>query len=311
MELSKNRNETGLEFLERLKLHKSTVEVKIQTDANLTAEQKALLIRQNELNALDVLAANSDNTLRLLLDIRQPATISEATSVVMRHQHNEHRIKTLTQNQTHPVQKPNQTQNTKFPSNKPSHNYIHTHAPPHPTYAAPTPQFKTYMPPPQPYYNFNQTPTFYRSPTQQKPQFPSQPVPIQTRPVHQRFPTNQQVYGKPKAPSNVFAPKNSHKPIAPPEPMDTSSGNRTIRSNFFKRTGPPNFTFEELHNNELPVETPSAGNHEHSSHYESPLTEEYAHQYTFTETEPTCDYYVEESDESQNFQEVFVENPTG
>ncbi|CAH1955483.1 unnamed protein product [Acanthoscelides obtectus] len=52
------RCETFYNTYGRLKLIKSRVEVKIQTDPSLTPDQKVLLISQNELNALDVLTAN-------------------------------------------------------------------------------------------------------------------------------------------------------------------------------------------------------------------------------------------------------------
>lgn len=63
LQMCKQKHENIAEFLERLKLIKSRVEVKIQTDPSLTIDQKLLLIEQNELNALDVLAANTDDKL--------------------------------------------------------------------------------------------------------------------------------------------------------------------------------------------------------------------------------------------------------
>nr|CAI5864050.1 unnamed protein product [Callosobruchus analis] len=101
LQLSKYRNETILEFLERLKLIKSRVEVKIQTDPSLTPDQKSLLIDQNELNSLDVLTANCDDKLRLLLDIQQPSDLSQASNVVTKHFYNEMRIDALTRRHDH------------------------------------------------------------------------------------------------------------------------------------------------------------------------------------------------------------------
>lgn len=251
LQMTKHRHESILDFLERMKLTKSKVEVKIHIDTVLTAEQKRLLINQNELNALDILAANSDDGLRLILDIRTPATLAEASEVVTRHFHNDTRINNLfrrsdnsrTINKPPQIQLPKQNlpqfkpipfQNraTFFPPNNP---YIHRQNP--------STAFPNY--PPQNMFsnqsNFNRT-----IPRQNN--FPSQPIPIQTRPIKQHFPTNQQVFGKPQPQKNVFAPKNDSKP-RDFEPMDTSSAHYSNKSrNFFRPNGQKNFISQELNN---------------------------------------------------------------
>lgn len=78
--------------------------------------------------------------------------------------------------------------------------------------------------------------------------FPSQPINIQSRPVKRNFPTNQQVFGKPK---NVFAPNSSTSNKQPnPTPMSTSTNTRKtnkFRSHFQNNSNqPPNFVSEEL-----------------------------------------------------------------
>ncbi|KAF2881293.1 hypothetical protein ILUMI_24881 [Ignelater luminosus] len=196
LQLTKYRNETILDFLDRLKQLKSRIEVKIQTDAVLTQSQKTLLINQNELNALDVLAANSDDKLRLLLDLKQPGDLSEARDLI-------------------PMQ----------------------------------PKILNFQQPP-PQFQSNQS-------LIQRPKFPSQPIPIQPRQVTRTYPTNWQVIGKP---INVFAPKNSHKPTGPPEPMSITSKNPSIKQpsmqrNFFRTSGPSNFISEELYNTETQLES--------------------------------------------------------
>ncbi|KAF2901395.1 hypothetical protein ILUMI_04793 [Ignelater luminosus] len=104
LQLNKYRNKTILDFLERLKQLKSRIEVKIQTDAVFTQSQKTLLIDQNKLNAVDLLAANFNNRLRLLLDLKQPDDLSEASDLVLRHFHNETRINALSKR--HELTKP-------------------------------------------------------------------------------------------------------------------------------------------------------------------------------------------------------------
>ncbi|GJQ65376.1 hypothetical protein Trydic_g7487 [Trypoxylus dichotomus] len=242
LQLAKTKTETTPEFLKRLKIVKSRVEVKIQTHPQLTAEQKALLIGQNELNALDVLAANSDNTLRLLLDIKQPNTLANASDIVLRHHHNEIRINTLILNQNTQAT-PKSNPSTKFP-------------PKNVPYKAPYGQF-VHMPHPYP------------------------PIPVQTKPVARNFPTNQQVFGKPRTPSNVFSPKNSHKPIAPPE---------HLLRNLFRKTGPSNIVVEELHNTEYPTETTP----DEYDEYQYPNSEQY----------PVNEEYYVESSDFQNFRDA-------
>ncbi|GJQ71448.1 hypothetical protein Trydic_g11173 [Trypoxylus dichotomus] len=173
LQLSRNKNENILEFLERLKLFKSRVEVKIHTDIRLSAEQKTLLINQNELNALDVLAANSDNNLRLLLDIKPANNLASATDIVIRHYHNEQRIRTLSQNLTHHTQKPNEIHNRKPPVNRSQSNYLPTYKPVYPTHVSMAPRFNSYIPPNP---NFYQRPAYHQQhvrPSIPKPQFPS------------------------------------------------------------------------------------------------------------------------------------------
>ncbi|GJQ66380.1 hypothetical protein Trydic_g8490 [Trypoxylus dichotomus] len=172
-------------------------------------------VRMSSLYVRDVLAANSDN-LRLLLDIEPPNNLASATDIVMRHYHSEQRIRTLSQNLTHNTQKPNEIHNREPPVSRPQYNYLPTYKPVYPTHVSMAPRFNSYTPsfPPNP--NFYQRPAYhqqYVQPSIPKPQFPSQAIPIQTRPANnQRFFTNQQVFGKPKTPSNVFPPRNSNKP---------------------------------------------------------------------------------------------------
>lgn len=297
LQLTKNRNETILDFLERLKQLKSRVEVKIQTDELLTADQKILLINQNELNSLDVLTINSDDKLRILLDIKQPVNLSDAYNLVIRHFNNETRINALARRYepSRQIQKiqnvPNNRQNFKpqFISNfGPSHRFnpqpIHTQF----MYAQQQPPLY------QPQNRFIPT-------TSQ--QFPSQPINIQPRENFiRKYPTNQQVFGKQQT-GNAFSPKNSHKPSGPVTPMSTNSRNPTIQSkpNHFRPTGPPKFAFEELYNTEQEENFSSYQNND----IEYPLENSEEINYEITNN-PDANY-IENNHE--NFHEDFYENP--
>ncbi|GJQ69649.1 hypothetical protein Trydic_g3608 [Trypoxylus dichotomus] len=249
---------------------KSKVEVKIHTDSLLSNEQKKILINQNELNSLDILAANSDEGLRLVLDIKTPTTLSDASEIVTRHFHNDTRIRNLSKRSDNPRQlvKPAYPQVTKQ-SNlyaNPNHRYV----PPQPLVTPLRPNchipkqdiFTSYSNYSRPVTQnaFPNQPQFSRP---QPPQnsFPSQPIPIQSRPVRQQFPTNRQVFGKPPSQRNVFAPKNNRGPRKS-EPMDISSARTNKTNNLFRPTGPRNFTSQELNN----VENYSEESYENPNH---------------------------------------------
>lgn len=97
-------------------------------------------------------------------------------------------------------------------------------------------------------YNNNHNSNFARQNIPQfssQPMFPNQPINVQSRPI-KHFPTNPQVFGKPK---NVFQ-LTGQKPTNEPEPMSTTSRNPTIRQsarNQFLRSGRRNFISKELY----------------------------------------------------------------
>lgn len=130
---------------------------------------------------------------------------------------------------------------------------------------------------------------------------------MQPRQTKQHFPTNRQVFGRPRAPTNVFSPKNSNKPTTLPEPMDTSSGSK---SNPFISMNPMNFRTEELHNNEL-----SEQYLEQDPEYQLLYPEPYYHESYYPETYYSGPEQLDEqtTDEvnQQNFQEAHHENQIG
>lgn len=101
LHLTKGRNENILDFLDRLKQMKSRLEVKINAESGITADRKVLLMDQVEGNALDILLANVDDKLRLLLDIRDPKTLTQASDVVIKAFYNEQRINSMQTDNRH------------------------------------------------------------------------------------------------------------------------------------------------------------------------------------------------------------------
>ncbi|KAJ8912397.1 hypothetical protein NQ315_013463 [Exocentrus adspersus] len=78
----------------------------------------------------------------------------------------------------------------------------------------------TQKPIPNQNQNFNQNfkyPNLNQQFRNNNPQFPSQPINVQPRPIIQKFPTNQQVFGKPNNQQNVWKQKPAN--LSKPTPM--------------------------------------------------------------------------------------------
>lgn len=215
--LARNKNESVLDFLERLKILKTKIALKINSDASLSIPTKIALVEQTELNAVSVLIANSPSELRTILMYKNPVTLDDANSDVINHMLIEQQLSARFQ----PRQNNSSNMAHHFKAPKPVFQANQTFTNPMNHYQ---PQFasgsNTFYP------NFNNFSA--------KPSFPSQPINIQSRQVQHHFPTAREVFGPPK---NVFSKENSHKPKEPPVPMSTSSRipsqftrNGTIRS---------------------------------------------------------------------------------
>lgn len=143
------------------------------------------------------------------------------------------------------------------------------------------------------------------------PAFPQQPIRVQPRQVTQHFPTNRQVFGRQQQP-NVFKP-NSPQAIANarsnnPTPMSVNTRN-TMRPQFrphngFQQTRPPNFTFQELHNNEIdPSENPVTNTNANQSY--DYYANSYDDEFEASNYEPLLNYPSEDNcSETDNFLEL-------
>ncbi|KAL3286873.1 hypothetical protein HHI36_001361 [Cryptolaemus montrouzieri] len=182
--LTKNRNESIAEFLDRLKLLKMRLNLKITSDVEINAATKMALIDQNEVTAVTVLISNCNTELRTLLMLKNPRNIEEATSLVVNHSLMEQHLNLL-QDSHHPRTP------QKF-VNRNSHPNVHNSIPikPHNN------QFQN--------THIHQNRSNYQPPVQQRPNntFPNQPIKYDQRSIKQHFPTNSQVFGKP---TNVFS----------------------------------------------------------------------------------------------------------
>ena len=307
--LNKNKNENILDFIERIKILKMRLNLKINSDSDLNAAVKESLIAQTEDTALTVLLTNTNAELRTLLMIKNPRTIEEATSLVLNHSIIEQQL-TLKQPQSQsarPIQKTPINNSVRQPFNSsqiPQRSFTNNYY----TQQA----YKQYIPP-----------QAFPKDTQS---FPSQPIQINSRPVQRNYPTNAQVFGKP---ANVFSPQNSRKHQSKPEPMSTTSripslkhnlgprqnfNNNYNHNNYFKSTGPRNFISEELTNLEVNEEDFSYDNSDYGNF---PNEDEYLdydldnypaqQNYTDTENQPLIDSNNHDTslvDNDRNFQVI-------
>lgn len=268
--LTRHKNENIIDFLERIKLLKMRLNLKINSDSELAQATKSALIDQNEVTAVTVLISNTSSDLRTLLMIKNPKNIDEATSLVINHTSMEQQI-----NSRHHYQlnTPIKIQKGDHNSKQNLHNIPNNYRMPH---------FQNIQNHTQ---NFNQSTQFQRQLSPMcnfKPQFPSQPINVQTRNIPKKYYTNEQVFGKP---INVFSPQNSHKPQNTPKPMSITSQltsknfNQNKQPNHFRQTGPRNFISEELTNIEIPEQSAYYSNenfpHDSNNSYENiPLYEQ-------------------------------------
>lgn len=211
--LCRNKNESLLDFIERLKLLKSRILLKTIADDSISLATKEALNAQTELTTVTVLMSNCPIDLRTILMFRNPQNLEEANVIVVNHSLVEQQINARTY-------VPRQTQQPSSIQSKPVHqnNFRNLQQPnfSNPQMNFTRPQFNNFR---ENYQPQNPVSSFNNS-AQQKPVWPSQPVQIQTKPVQQHFPTNKQVFGKPV---NVFSKQNSHKPTEKPTPMSVST----------------------------------------------------------------------------------------
>lgn len=177
----KNRNESALDYVHKLKTLVHRIISKIQSEP-LDTNTKLTLINQTELTATHNLMSNVPQDLKTILIIQNPSDLSTA-------------LNTIT--------------NYEMINNQLSFRHQISH-PPMPF--KPQPKPTTHSTPLQPPTNANVfAPRF-----QQNTSFPRQPIHVQPRwnqPQH--FPTNRQVFGKPQ---NVFKPTNNSN-FPKPTPM--------------------------------------------------------------------------------------------
>lgn len=296
--LTKHKNENIIDFLERLKITKMRLNLKINSDPEIAPATKMVLIDQNEITAITVLISNSNTELRTLLLLKNPRSIDEATALVINHSLLEQQV-----NLRH--------------FHQPNHKNQHNHNPSHSNYSPRNhprnqPQYRPIQYQTQNYPNFYQRPNnSYNNPFNiQKTPFPSQPINIQSREVPQRYPTNEQVFGKT---INAFSPNNSHKPTNKTEPMSTSSrlpstknSNQPQRPyNHFQNRYPNNrklpFAFEELTNVEIDHydnDFQKSSDDNYDNHH---CTDNYDCNYTDFPQHSDSEYFEEDYTQPQNF----------
>ncbi|XP_072397971.1 uncharacterized protein [Diabrotica undecimpunctata] len=95
LQLTKGRNENILDFVAKISQLKSRIEVKINSETELNADRKLILMDQTESNSIDILLANVDEKTRTILEIREPRTFIQASDIISRQFYNDQRIQSL------------------------------------------------------------------------------------------------------------------------------------------------------------------------------------------------------------------------
>ena len=93
-----NKNESITDFINRINIVKSRLQVKIRSDKTLTAKLKDLYVKQTDNTGLEILLGNTHGELQTILIARNPQTLENATSIVLQNVH-------LTQRLNHSLQK--------------------------------------------------------------------------------------------------------------------------------------------------------------------------------------------------------------
>lgn len=253
------KNEPPVDFGKRIQLARSQLIAKINAQSETTMPRATKLIYTNQYNkvSLKTFIRGLTGNLQSIIRLRNPETLEKAMAYVTEEENFRYTQNiAFSTNRQHLVQDktPFKSNNVmKSPFNGPTNHQV-------PPYQ--TPMFRYQNPHFTPVYN-NQfsRPAFPQFPAMQfsqpKPNFPSQPINIQPRPAPpQKFFTNAQVFGKPKAITDrPFKPEpmstTSRNPTINtyrPEPMSTTSRNPTFNrpNTSFKPSGPRNFVSQEL-----------------------------------------------------------------
>lgn len=253
------------DFGSRIQLLRSSVISRINSDRNLTADEKQVQANHYSKVALNTFIAGCSGTLKNNLHLKKPASLEDAIAYVVEFENFERMYGNL-QDRNPPQSKFNtNASNFKQPFQNFQRNPNFQNNPfQNPNFNQfPRPQFGNFNNPLFQNEPFNNNPFYQNQPFQrnhfnfpqnQKFVWPSQPINVQPIPQpKKKFFTNSQVFGRPK---NVFRPNQIPKNQLPtPEPMSTTSRNPSLQSRSpyndnFQPNNRPHFVFEELHTNQ-------------------------------------------------------------
>lgn len=253
-QMRQNNNEPSLQFYTRIMSTLSALHNYVDTHENVAA---TIIVKKEFYNkhALKIFLAGLKEPLGSTIRAMRPDCLATAQQYIISENNIHHLQKSQVDYQKNrPPQKYNNNNNTqpqKFYNNNTQ---------------------------PQKFYNHNFQPNFPQQFTYSNPSFPRGPINVQPRSVpFQRFPTNRQVFGPPKNPTNVWKPNFQNQLNQPkPTPMSGISHGTFPRPTTMIQQQPrysrPNFTSEELYNVEQP-------------HYYDPNVSGPSYQYNNYETE--------------------------
>lgn len=225
------KNETTFNFGQRCQDTRELIRAKVNLQPG-TAAEKLVMNRTYDNLALNTFIRHIPHHTQVMVRIKNPSTIEEALAIVIEEEnfkYSQNMSHSLNVAQRNPTAKISPGNNLFKPANQPLSQQYSYNSNNQNNYQN---QFQQYRPPQQ-----------YKTP------FPQGPINIKpTYGPQQKLPTNQQVFGNPQ---RRPMPQQDR-----PIPMSTSTINSAKKNfshfqrphyNHFRPTGPPNFTFQELH----------------------------------------------------------------
>lgn len=296
--------ESLLEFSNRLQMLRGKIATKLKAIpiAEMPLATKEIRYAHYESMTLNTFIRNLHPfNLQMAIRLRDPTTLEQAQTFLIQEE-NFQRL-----NNTNP-----------YKNNKPSHYTKNTHAPQHKSQPSYPPAYMQQFAPrqtPQP-QQFYQQPHYFdqnngHTPPQ-RPNFPSQPINIQPRPIYRTYPTNKQVFGKPQPVFGKNTPAaRENAATNNPTPMSISKqiSHKQNRNQFTNYTPQKKYTVEELYNTETDESLQGTPDLDTSYQYQDQYTSDsYYNGYDHPENPDPSEPYIENSIECANFQTEASEN---
>lgn len=248
--LTINSRENLIQFIDRIKSVQAQLNLKIISDPSITQEQQPIYVSINEQTALEILYNNSPPLLQTLLEVREFASLSEATPTVIKFV-SKHSINKTVKSDVYPPMRPNIASN-----NYTAHNNTNGQAPSN--------RFNQPIARP-PIYPFNRPHAYNSNPFQPRQNIPG--------------PNRQNNY-----PNRNFPTSQNHQPpqrnIMPPQRTNSSSTRINFDRPQFRQWRQPQVNLSELDSEQgnATIDENNTRNIEYNEIFD-PNNQEYEHDY--------------------------------